>query len=126
MTDNIGWVPIQENFTIKQGAAGAKRFTVVATKADGTALDTYDGWTSELVLVRNQSSKAAIVLDPTVMGDAANKSFYADVEFVTETTATQRVGNLTGDLVLIDPQGRRNYAANITLTITRSYAPEAE
>lgn len=124
-TTPIGWAKVQACWTIKQGESGGKRFTQVVTNDDGSPLASYDGWSAELVLTRRPNPTPEVDLEPTVVGDAGAQTLTADVLFDEGTTADLATGALTGDLVLIDPQGGRHYPANISLQILRSYGPTA-
>lgn len=123
MTEIIGWPTTPVACSIKQGSNGTIRFALVVTKADGSPLDSYAGWTSVLPLFRRPQLDPEMTLTPAVVADAANHRFIVDVAFSTAQTKTVEPGDLQGDLCLIEPGGvERHFPVDLTLTVERSFA----
>jgi len=125
MTINaIGWQPTPLYFEMKAGSSGVVRIALTVVQEDDTPLPTYDGFTAELALYRSALAPPEIDLRPTVTGDAMTQRLIIDLDFETALTKGLSAGVLGGDLVIIDPDGERNYPHNISLTIDRSYSPK--
>jgi|GEM_PF-2752694 len=120
----IGWPTTPLEFEMHQGSSGVVRIAWVVVNEDDTPLPSYDGWTAEFALCRSVSSLAEIDMKPDVVGDAITTRLIVDLDFTTALTKDKYPGTLKGDLVLISPEGERQYPYNITLTINRSAAPQ--
>jgi hypothetical protein len=122
---HIGITPQKLELAIKQGESGPLRIAIPATKANGDPLDSYDGWTAKIALVRAPQISPELELSATVTGDAGDKQFVLDFNFSTDLTKSSRIGTLMGDLMLVDPSGEHHFPLNVTLSIERSFAGAA-
>lgn len=123
MTTRFGWDITEVLATIKQGSSGSIKLTATVEKEDGSALDSYTGWTADMKLYRlPQSTSAEIDLVPVVVGDAPNKQFDITISLSKDDTKSLDVGVLKGDVCMFDPLGNQYFPANVTLTIERSFS----
>jgi hypothetical protein len=123
MSTRFGWDITEVAATIKQGSTGSIALTATVTKADGSALDSYSGWTADMKLYRlPQLSTPEIDKVPTIAGDAPNMQFHITIPFVKADTKDLAVGEIKGDVCMFDPLGNQYFPANVTLTIERSFS----
>jgi hypothetical protein len=126
MSDSIiGWSREKIAPSIKQGETGTVAVTFDVTKPDGSALDSYDGWTCRVELYRTRQGQPEITLTPTVVGDIDAKTLSVALEFDADTTEDLNPGALFGDLLLAHSDGTEHRPLDITLTIERAYTKEA-
>jgi hypothetical protein len=95
------------------------------TKPDGSALDSYDGWTCRVQLYRTKQGQPEITLEPEVVGDISAKTLSVSLVFGADTTEDLTPGTLFGDLLLAHSDGTEHRPLDITLTIERAYTKEA-
>lgn len=125
MSDStIGWAREKIAPSIKQGETGTVAVTFDVTKPDGSALDSYDGWTCRVELYRTRQGQPEITLEPEVVGDIEAKTLSVSLEFLASTTENLTPGDLFGDLLLTHTDGTEHRPLDITLTIERAYTKE--
>jgi hypothetical protein len=126
MSDSIiGWAREKIAPSIKQGETGTVAVTFDVTKPDGSALDSYDGWTCRVELYRTRQGQPEITLEPEVVGDISAKTLSVSLVFAASTTENLTPGTLFGDLLLEHEDGTEHRPLDITLTIERAYTKEA-
>ncbi len=118
MTNRIGWVVTEYDFTIKAGSNGSYQFVLNVTNQDGTALPTYDGWTAAVSFKSPFTSQAVITKTPTVTGDGVAKTLTFDLDFVSADTANLQPAKYEASVWLLDPTDSGFYCpANLSLTV---------
>lgn len=121
--NSIGWATTQTDYTLRRGASGIVRVAMTVTKADGSPLDTYDGWTASMVFCRPTEDTPVLTLTPTVVPDVPGMRLLVDLDFTTAATKALADVALVGDLRMTDPDGSVNYPLQINLKIDRSWTP---
>lgn len=123
MTTIIGWDTQKVEARLRRGASGIVRVAMTVTKADGSPLDSYAGWTASMGLCRETESATVLVLTPPVVPDVPGMRLIVDLNFNTAATAALTGSKLRGDLCMTDPDGEKNYPIDLDLTIDRNWTP---
>lgn len=123
MTTVIGWATQKIEARLRRGASGIVRVAMVVTKPDGSALDTYAGFTASMALCRETESAPVATLNPAVVPDVPGLRLIVDLDFNTALTTALTGSKLHGDLCITDPDGEKNYPIDLALIVDRNWTP---